>query len=46
MLGSNVFHGQLDTIKKINNKEAGGGHGFISFKNGKNAETGPNDFEK
>lgn len=22
MLGSNVFHGQLDTIKKINYKEA------------------------
>ncbi|MGM2836713.1 metallophosphoesterase, partial [Bacillus cereus group sp. Bce025] len=24
MLGINDFHGQLDTIKKINNKEAGG----------------------
>ena len=24
---------------------ASGGDGFVSFKNGKNAETGPNDFE-
>ncbi|EAO54705.1 5'-nucleotidase [Bacillus thuringiensis serovar israelensis ATCC 35646] len=24
MLGINDFHGQLDTVKKINNKEAGG----------------------
>ncbi len=24
---------------------ASGGDGFVSFKNGKNPETGPNDFE-
>ncbi|WP_460291983.1 hypothetical protein, partial [Bacillus cereus] len=24
ILGINDFHGQLDTVKKINNKEAGG----------------------